>query len=228
MSLHARPFLSRTGWLSRTDPAFAAAVLDKAVRLTASKGETVWQAGDEGGGLIGIVEGDVSCYTAAGASGAPLLHIAGPGAWTGEATIITGEPKRITLVARGPLRAVVVSRADVMRLLAEQPEWWREIGRLAIDLEQTITTAVADLLLPTSQVRCIGVLLRISGLRFHDQGGRRAVQLSHEELGQMAGIGRQAAARSVAALEAQGLIASRYGVIELRHPGRLREMLEEA
>ncbi len=196
--------------------------------FTASKGDTVWQAGDQASGLFAVIDGDVSCYTAAGASGAPLLHIAGPGSWTGEATIITGEPKRISLVARGPLQAAVVSRTEAMRILAAQPEWWREIGRLAIELQQVITAAAADLLLPSSPVRCAAVLLRVCGRRYNDAFGRNEIHLSHDELGQMAGIGRQTTARSLAMLEERGLIRSRYGTIELLDTERLRLILEEA
>jgi CRP-like cAMP-binding protein len=225
---HARAFLSCTGWLSQTDPQFAAAVLQKASILTALRGETVWQAGDEAGGLFGIVEGDVSFYTAAGASGAPLLHIAGPGFWTGEGTIITGQPKRISLVTRVALKALVVSRTEMMRLLEARPEWWREIGRLAIELQQVAAGGASDLLLPSSPVRCAAVLLRICGRRLNDASGRSEIHVSHDEMGQMSGIGRQAAARSLAVLEERGLIRSRYGKIELLDTARMRQMVDEA
>lgn len=228
MSDQAHAPLRRSGWLSQADPAFAAAVLQKASILTASKGETVWQAGDEAGGLFGLAEGDVSCYTAVGASGAPLLHIAGPGSWTGEGTIITGQPKRISLVARGPLKAALVPSTEVMRILAARPEWWREIGRLAIELQMLITAAAADLLLPSSPVRCAAVLLRCCGRRYNDNFGRTEIHLSHDELGQMAGIGRQTAARSLAVLEERGLIRSRYGTIELLAPAQMRQIVDEA
>lgn len=228
MSQQASAFLSRTGWLSRTDPTFAAAILQRASILTASKGETVWQAGDEAGGLFGLVEGDVSFYTAAGASGAPLLHIAGPGFWTGEGTIITGQPKRISLVARVPIKALVVTRFEVMRLLDARPEWWREIGVLAVELQQVAAGGASDLLLPSSPVRCAAVLLRVCGRRYDDVSGRSEIHVSHDELGQMAGVGRQTTARCIAVLEERGLIRSRYGTIELLDPAGLRNLVEEA
>jgi CRP-like cAMP-binding protein len=214
--------------LAKADPAFADALLDKALLISASKGDTVWQAGDDEGGLFALVEGDISFYTAAGTSGAPLLHIFGPGFWTGEATIITGEPKRISLVARGPLTALTISQKEVLRLLAVRPEWWREIGRLAVQLQQLAAGGAADLVLPSSELRCAAVLLRISGLRFHDANGRSMVQLSHDELAQMSGITRQTAARSISALEKKGLVRSRYGNIEMLAPARMRQMVEDA
>jgi CRP/FNR family transcriptional regulator, cyclic AMP receptor protein len=223
-----RAFLQQNGWLSQADPEFADALLGKAGRIFASKDDTVWQAGDDEGGLFALVEGDVSFYTSAGTSGAPLLHIFGPGFWTGEGTIITGDPKRISLVARGPLTALTVSRTEVLRLLAARPEWWREIGRLAVQLQQLAAGGAADLVLPTSELRCAAVLLRISGLRYHDAAGRSIVQLSHEELAQMSGISRQTAARSIAALEEKGLIRLRYGTIEMLAPAQLRQMVEDA
>lgn len=175
-----------------------------------------------------MVEGDVSFYTAAGTSGAPLLHIFGPGFWTGEGTIITGEPKRISLVARGPLTALTISRTEVLRLLAARPEWWRELGRLAVQLQQLAAGAAADLLLPSSELRCAAVLLRIAGLRHNNANGRSEVLLSHEELAQMSGISRQTAARSITALEDKGLIRLRYGSVEILVPAQLRQMIEDA
>jgi CRP/FNR family transcriptional regulator, cyclic AMP receptor protein len=228
MTRRYRAFLQQNGWLSRTDPEFANALLDKAGRLFAAKGDTVWQAGDEAGGLFALVEGDVSFYTSAGTSGAPLVHIFGPGFWTGEGTIITGDPKRASVVARGAMTALLIPRYEVLRLLKDRPEWWREIGLLALQLQQLAAGAAADLLLPTSELRCAGVLLRIAGLRHNDAHGRSIIQLSHEELAQMSGISRQTAARSIAALEEKGLIRLGYGTIEMLAPAQLRQMVEDA
>lgn len=228
MLSRGRRFLSHTGWLSRTDPEFAVRLVSKALLVQVAKDETIWRAGDEGGGLIGIVDGDCSLITSLGSAGAPLIHICRPGFWTGEATVLTGNPRRASLIARSDLYALSVPLFEVHNLMKERPEWWKHIGQLALELQIMATVGAADLLLPSNRMRCAAVLLRVTGHRFDEDASTAKISMSHDELGQMCGIGRQATARCLKSLEQMGLIKLGYGQIELLQPAILRQMLIDA
>ena len=69
--------LRERGWLSRTSPEFQDAVLERCDLLKLGPGTTVFLAGDDTGGMFGIVDGRVELHLPAPEGAASLAHIGG-------------------------------------------------------------------------------------------------------------------------------------------------------
>ena len=53
-----------------------------------------------------------------------LFHLATPGLWVGDATVLSGEKFLHPLTTVGPGLVVVVPRAQLRMLLRNEPQWW--------------------------------------------------------------------------------------------------------
>jgi CRP-like cAMP-binding protein len=134
---------ARTGWLSATPTTFQSAVLAKADGLSFRKGAPIVQQGDEAGGLLGVLEGQIELHLqSTDGKGRTLALIAGQGFWFGDLTSILGRPRRI-----GPVPATSTSLKVMVRA-------WRAMRdpiliswafrSLSIALLTSIVSTVAD------------------------------------------------------------------------------------
>ena len=90
-------FLSRHGWLSFTSPEFRSPVLSRTELRDFAKGEPVYRAGDSPGGLWALVEGAVEIESGTLGAAPHLLHLGVPGFWFGEAPLIVGCARRVSV-----------------------------------------------------------------------------------------------------------------------------------
>ena len=102
----AAEFLSEHGWLSFTPPEFRDKVLRRVVLHKFGKGQTVYRAGDEPGGLWAIVEGAVEISGASPGAVPHLIHFGVPGFWVGEAPLIYGIRRIVTVTVVRPSKLV--------------------------------------------------------------------------------------------------------------------------
>src|SRR5688572_26558415 len=92
-------FLSRHGWLSFTPPEFRAAVLARIQLHEFEKGESVYRAGDPPGGVWALVEGAVEIESSPLTAAPHLMHFGVPGFWFGEAPLIFGVNRLMSVFA---------------------------------------------------------------------------------------------------------------------------------
>jgi CRP-like cAMP-binding protein len=218
--------LGSQGWLSRGSAEFREAVLARAIWRTAEPGDVIASEGDDIGGLIGIAEGALA-ISAPGWSAAPVIHIFQPGDWTGQVPLITGKPRRATTVARMPALYALVTHADMVRLLAHNPGWWRELAQQAEDQGELATLAAINLMVPDSVSRTAGTLLRLAGYRPPKWPEVRGdVILSHDELATIAGISRNTLSKILREFETAGLLETSYRRIRLLDAQGLKALTE--
>lgn len=223
---HLKAALLERGWLSRCPADFQAAILDSAHWHHWERDETLWLAGAEGGGLMGIAEGLAGLMTGQGEAGSPMGFIARCGFWTGELTVMTGAPRLITAVARTPLTGVIVPFANVRRLLAAEPGWWRWVGLLGSVNGLVATLLAVDLMRPDSRQRIAAILLHISDLRSRpDTEPVETEGLSQEELAAMCALTRHTLRKVLSEFEARGWVETGYRWLCVRDPDALRALL---
>ena len=207
-----------TGWLAQTPSAFREAVLSRCDLIQVSPGEALYHAGDEAGGLYGVVEGEMEAHLHPHGDAPTLLHILRPGFWTGEFATATGQPRLIALVARTECRVLRLTRAEFLRLAEENPLAWQFLAQLAIqNLVRTvgIITALRHDRAPARLALTLANLARETGAR------PAVLHLSQAELGVMAQMSRGAVNAALAQIEARGLIRRDYAAVTVPDPEAL-------
>ena len=222
----AASFLASHGWLSATPDDFRNAILEASAWRNFEVGESLIVAGDPPGGIFGIASGSASAFTAFGAPDSPMVHLGAAGIWTGEGCILTGEPRRVTIVVKAPMFAAYVSLPDLHSLLASRPEWWRHIGQLAQRTVDILVSGVADTMIRDPTRRCAALLLRLAGSRFSDTSdiGNPEVRLIQDELAAMSSLSRSSVSAIVRRLGDRGLIEVRFGSIAIVDAQGLRKI----
>lgn len=134
--------MSGTFELLRTVPLLSvldAAELERlsglAIELDYADGEALMRQGDPGDRFFLIVSGNVTVER----NGRAIAR-RGAGDHLGEISLLDGRPRTATVVAEGPVHAIVLDRRDFDRLLDEQPGVARQlVGTLVERLGRSVT-----------------------------------------------------------------------------------------
>jgi len=185
-------FLSAHGWLSFTSAEFRAAVLARIELHSFDKGEPVYRAGDAPGGLWALVEGAIEIESAPLGIAPHLMHFAVPGIWFGEAPLIAGVNRLVSVIASRPSRLVTLPLAACRDILEGDPGAWRWIALLSLMTSDLAGGVVADLMLRDPVKRTAALLLRLAGVRSKAFPSARAapIYLSQEKLGGLVNLSR--------------------------------------
>jgi CRP/FNR family transcriptional regulator, cyclic AMP receptor protein len=116
--------LAHTGWLSK-QPVDLQVHLARIGRWRVFEaGEVVYLAGGEADFLLGLAEGILEITFPLVSDEPVVIHRAAPGFWTGEASILAGQPRLISIAAATRVRLFAVPASRVRRLLSDEPRHW--------------------------------------------------------------------------------------------------------
>jgi len=216
--------LGRRGWLSRMPADFRRAVLQCSVWQRYEPGASLFVAGDPPGGLFGVADGSIGGSTIFSVPDTPVLHIARPGFWSGEGSILSGEPRRMSVFAITEALVAGVPLPALRSLLSENPQWWRHIGQLALASTDLIVNGLADMAIRDSTQRCAAILLRLCDCRFSDSVDiSREVMVTQEEMASLANLSRATVSTILRRLATLRLVELRYrSIVVLRTTGLRR------
>lgn len=205
------------GWFGRAPKAFKDELLGHCEWRTSAAGQPVYHSIEESVDLLGIAAGTVEVYSRFAAGDNPLLHLLHEGFWLGTGAVLSGEEPRVTIVARTDTLLARIPRRVAQELLDSQPDWWRVLGRSALEYGDLAIAAYADLLVTDTDCRCARTLLRIGGLR-HPRRTRteqREVLVTQEELAALVNVSRTTLVQVLRNLERRRLIAQGYRTIRI-------------
>lgn len=223
------PTLSERGWLALASSDFRQAVLDRLALRKLASGEAIYRAGDDEGGLWAIIEGGVQ-FEVPGPQLTPgVAHVAIPGFWFGEGSLIGKETRQNSTYAAGPSVLATIALTDCRTILDEDPARWQWIALLANMNRDLAMGMAADLLLQDPRQRIIATLLRLSGWRtgMHLTPNPGPIHLSQQQLGQIANLSRTVVSATLRDLEQRGLIAIGYRSLEVLDGETVKAMLSE-
>lgn len=205
------------GWFGRAPKSFRDGLLGHCEWRTRAAGQPVYHSVDESADLLGIADGTVEVYSRFAAGDNPLLHLVHEGFWLGTGAVLSGEAPRVTIVARTDTLLARIPRRVVRELLDSQPDWWRVLGRSALEYGDLAISAYADLLVTDTDCRCARTLLRIGGLRFprRTRTEHREVPVTQEELAALVNVSRTTLVQILRNLERRRLIAQGYRTIRI-------------
>jgi CRP-like cAMP-binding protein len=124
-------FLCRTGWLSDQQGVFQDWIMASAVWRHIEPKSVVFLAGDEPDGLYGLAEGAVDLSVPIMGSEPVSISRGDPGFWIGEAAILAGTRRAVSVSAILPSTLVFVPRKKLLVKLRQHPEWWQPFYELS-------------------------------------------------------------------------------------------------
>ena len=195
-----------------TPPEFQRDVAARCDVLRYRKAERVYDAGDDTGGLFGVVEGRLEIHMPAKDGRPTLSYVTGPGFWTGDLAALTGRQRRISILAGSDCTLLRLTRAAMTSITDSQPGAWRSFAVLsAINLAVALDVIEA--------MRCTDPVDRVAAtlfnLAFSNPGGTLPIEISQAELGALTRLSRSAVNRAIGNLEARGLVRVAYSRIEI-------------
>jgi CRP/FNR family cyclic AMP-dependent transcriptional regulator len=225
----AHKIVLKAGWLSLTPPAFQRSVLDRCQLQIFATGAAIYASGDPPGGMFGLVSGGLGITIAPNEIGPYFAHFAWPGTWFGEAAAITGQPRRIGLMATRETELLHLPLHAILDIVGKDPSAWRLFALVTIGHLDVAISACDDLMIRDHRRRFIAVLLRLAGCHPAASHGATPVEVdvSQEDLAVLANIARTTAGALLRRLEAAGHVELSYRRIRILAPGALKEMLRQ-
>ena len=218
------------GWLSGTPAEFQRAILLRLNWQSLEAGAPIQEGGEEVGELVGLARGVVEIRPILGRADTPIVHFAHPVFWFGYVPIVVpGGPRRLAATAKTPLWLGRVPQAAVRTLLAQRPEWWRELTRLSIIYGDVAQNVAADLLIRDSERRCAAVLLRLGGRRFPGSEDEQPVEIpvTQDELAGAANLSRNSISTMLQRLKGRRLVEPGYRTMTICSAKALRAFVDE-
>jgi CRP-like cAMP-binding protein len=217
-------FLKRGAWFGGLPGPLQDVILRRSLLRTYRRGAVVQYEDAPAVGLIAVLEGRLHLVRHVGASDAALLHVAGPGYWTGEVAIIDGRTL-VTCVARTFVKALVFSKHAFDRLVADEPRYYPSFARLVTDRFRLLAGFHAEALGLSADARLRLRLAELVEMRRLDVGREGPVvvlEMTQGELAQLVGLSRQKLNARLQELQQEGLLTLERQRIRVLDPDGLR------
>ena len=205
------------GWLGTIAPGLRQGFQNALKLKEFASGSEVYAFEQDQPCLWGVASGGVHLFVAMNEQLPTLAHIAGPGAWFGDAHVVLGGGRAVRVTSFGPSSLYRIERGEIAKLASQNPDAWLEVAKLTAMNALTAIGAGEDLMIRDSRKRLIAVLLRLSGHRNNYQGTLplKSVPLTHEELADACRLSRSSAAAILRDLVSRKVIQTEYRSIRI-------------
>ena len=218
-------FLRKGAWFSRMPAPLQEALVDAGTVRTFEPGEVLGAEDRPVRGLYVILQGQALVTRQVEPDAESVIHVGGPGLWTGYVPMLNRNVLAVTTTARTRVRAFCVSAAKFRRLTDDTPEYFRHFAALAAQqlafvlrqLACSLTLSAEELL--RLRLADYTVLWRNDGV----DDDVIELAISQSEVARMIGASRQTVNRCLIKLEEEGLIETGFNTIRILDPERLRQ-----
>jgi len=218
-----RRVLATKGWLSLQTELFRETILRDGHAVSLKRGKPVYLAGDDRGGMYGIISGGIGIHISAGRHLPRLVHIARAGRWFGAGPIMTDRPRTLSFVALEPSTLVHIPLVALRRLTADNADTSRRIADVSEHGLELAIWGLSDLLIARADRRIAAVLLRVTADDYNLPGDDGCgFLLSQALLGEMANTSRNSVSLALGEFRNAGWISGSYNRIRLTDIEALR------
>ena len=216
--------MREVGWIAGLPADLQEALLSSAEVRERTVGASIYREGDTPGGLFGLVSGSLGVLATLGPFAPRLVHVARPGWWVGEASMVSGTRTRVEVRARTPSTIAVVSAATIAEVARSAPDIWRFLNVLTVAHLDNALLFAGCVLAPGARERIAATLLRLSAPQPPEC---EAVELrvSQSELAELAGLSRNSVGPVLRELQAGGTIRCRRSAIIIDDLSRISKLL---
>ncbi|MEE4237028.1 MAG: Crp/Fnr family transcriptional regulator [Anderseniella sp.] len=210
------------GWLTSLPADLRTEVLRRSSEITKRQGEVVYRADDLAGGIFTLVSGRLDFHWTHLLGGETLFYAVGPGWWVGDLAAISGQPRRLDLVAGRDSKVLHLSRATIRELSASRPDFPPSLFGM---ISQTLRAAISVLEFMSIEDPTIRTAACLRSLNRTGSGWNGSLPFSQNELAVICKISRRRMNAAVNDLNRNNIIDSGYGKINIPDPRRIYELL---
>jgi CRP/FNR family transcriptional regulator, cyclic AMP receptor protein len=227
---HYSAVLHSGKWFAQLPVAFADALLGMARVLQLQAGEALFLRGDPPRGLYALVRGSIrisgQSEARSDAREAVLIMLTPP-TWFGEISVFDGSARTHNAHAAEPSILLQVPHEALSAWLAQNPLHWRNLALLMSDKlriafvnmeEQTLLPA------PLRLARRLTLMAQGYGQSYAEQGFKRELAVTQEQLALMLGISRQTCNQILNDLKVRGVVDVQRGTIAILDTEALKKM----
>jgi CRP/FNR family transcriptional regulator, cyclic AMP receptor protein len=213
--------LERGAWFRGAPQPLREALCAAGKVRTLQAGERLFMRGDADDGLYCVLEGAVRVGAASAAGREALLAVVGPVHWFGEIALFDGGVRTHDACAVRDSTLFHVPRAALVALLDATPAYWHALGLLLTQKLRLAFEAIEESALLPAAARVARRLLLLAGDYGEVTGAnepmhtRRLINVPQEDLALMLALSRQTVNQILRQFEREGLLALRYGEIEI-------------
>ena len=189
------------------------------------RGEIVFNAGDAGDALFGVVSGRIRISTGTAEGREIFLNIMGPGDTFGEIALLDGGTRTATATAIEAAELVSIKREPFFELLEREPKAALELLRLCGERLRWTSGLLEDAAFLDAPARLAKRLLSLGELHGEDSAGGRTVRISQEELANFLGASRQSVNEQLQDWKTRGWVALGRGTVTVRDAAALRRAI---
>lgn len=188
---------------------------------TAERGEIVLLEGEPAGALFFVVSGVVKVFKTSAGGKEQILNLVRPGESFNDVPIFDDGPNPASAQAMGPVTLYGVRKSGLKVILRDHPQVALNVIKVLADRVRQLVSLVEDLSFRQVIGRVAKILLEHAG----DGTGPRQ-RLTQHEMAAMAGTVREVVARSLKALEDEGMIRLERHRIIITNKEALKETAE--
>jgi len=207
--------LRRGRWFASLPPALQACIAQRGVLRRFRSGQYLLREGDPPRGMFGLVHGRTRHVCAVGEEREVLMHVGGPGLWTGEYPLLSGARSIGSVIADAPTHALYLSAIDWQRIVDEEPRWLAHFAALMAERFATAFRAYADAQGLTRDEWVYARLQLVAQVEREHGSPVPQIRLSQSQLASMVGVSRQTLNAALARLQRRGLVRVGFRMIEL-------------
>jgi CRP/FNR family transcriptional regulator, cyclic AMP receptor protein len=212
-------------WFAKLEPAFQQAILESSRMLVLTAGRPVFLRDDPSDGVYCLVSGAVRFGAVTPSGRESIVALVEAAEWFGEIALFDGGLRTHDVWAEVASTLLHLPLRHLMRILADDPSRWRQMGQLLVRKLRVALSLLEDMALEPPRVRLARCLINLS----EGYGRRRAapshrVRVSQERLGMMLSLSRQTVNELLQQLELEAIIHCQRGGVCILDASQLRNV----
>src|SRR5215468_11296071 len=193
-------------------------------RRSAPKGSTIFEKGDAGVGLIGVVSGSVKISVTSTDGRDIVLNIIRPGEVFGEIALLDGRARTANATAMSDCELIVIERREFIPFLRSEPDVTLKLMEILCSRLRRTSEQVQDVTFLNLSTRLAKTLIRLAEkAKESDRGGR--VTITQREISQIVGRSRESTNKRLRAWQKSGWIRLQRGRVTVLKPEKLEELV---
>jgi CRP-like cAMP-binding protein len=218
---HRAAVLARTELFQGTDEVTQRRIAEHVAERVVERGQCVFVQDEPGDRMYVLAEGAVKLFVASRSGGIVELVRHRPPATFGEVALLDGGPRSASAEAVERSTLLVVTRAELLRLLRAEDQVAEALLRTLGTIVRRTTRQVSDLAFLDLQGRVARQLLVLAG-----DGGAARTCVTQAELATMVSGARQTVNQALRSLESRGYIRADGRSFEILDRPRLERLAE--
>jgi CRP/FNR family cyclic AMP-dependent transcriptional regulator len=208
--------LDKGEWFGSLPEELRRAIVERSRTKRYERGQVLRREGVPPSGLTVVLEGQVGVQRRFNDEGHSLLHVGGPGFWTGEVAMLLRCENIVAVVAQSSVLALELPTAAFEQIVAEQPDAYRHFARLALERYTVAMRQLTEILGLDKETLLRARLADLIDMRHQDDPtGGYDIAIPQGELAALMGVARQTLNDLLKRLERDGLIEVSYRKIRI-------------